>query len=75
MKRNNYKGRLALLKSMSRYDIKNALTYKYLPLSDREHGANIMIPPELLHTSGSGLIKHIFESLCNQIGSGKIEVA
>ena len=30
-----------------------------------------MMPPELLHTSGSGLIKYIFESLRNQIGSGK----
>ena len=71
VKRNNYKEGLAGLKSMSRYDIKNALTCKYLPLSDQEHGANIMMPPELLHTSGSGLIKYIFESLRNQIGSGK----
>ena len=30
-----------------------------------------MTPPELLHTSGQGLIKYIFESLSNQIGSGK----
>ena len=56
---------------MSRYDIKNALTCKYLPLSDYKHGANVMTPPKLLHTSGSGLIKYIFESLRNQIGSGK----
>ncbi len=31
-----------------------------------------MMPPELLHTSGSGLIKYIFKSLQLQIGSGKI---
>jgi len=30
-----------------------------------------MMPPELLHTSVSGLIKYIFESICIQIGSGK----
>ena len=31
-----------------------------------------MMPHKLLHTSGSGLIKYIFESLLsNQIGSGK----
>jgi hypothetical protein len=30
-----------------------------------------MMPPELFHTSGSGLIKYMFESLCMQIGSGK----
>jgi hypothetical protein len=31
-----------------------------------------MMHPELLHTSGSGLIKYIFKSLQLQIGSGKI---
>jgi hypothetical protein len=30
-----------------------------------------MMPPELLHTSGSGLIMYIFESLRDQIGGGK----
>ncbi len=30
-----------------------------------------MMPPELLHTSGSGLIKYMFESLRVQIGNGK----
>ncbi len=38
------------------YDIKNALTEKSLPLSDNIHGPYKMMPPELLHTSGSGLI-------------------
>jgi len=31
-----------------------------------------MMPPELLHTSGSGLILYMFESLQWQIGGGKI---
>jgi hypothetical protein len=31
-----------------------------------------MMPPELLHMSGSGLVKYILESLQLQIGSGKI---
>jgi hypothetical protein len=30
-----------------------------------------MMPPELLHTSGSGLIMYIFESLRDQMGGGK----
>ena len=30
-----------------------------------------MTPPELLHTSGSGIISYMFESLHVQIGSGK----
>ncbi len=31
-----------------------------------------IMPPELLHTSGSGLITYMFESLQWQIGGGKI---
>ncbi len=53
------------------YDIKNALTEKSLPLSDNIHGPYKMMPPELLHTSGSGLIMYIFESLRDQMGGGK----
>jgi hypothetical protein len=30
-----------------------------------------MMPPELLHTSGSGLIMYMFESLRVQVGGGK----
>jgi hypothetical protein len=37
----------------------NALTEKRLPLSDNIHGPYKMIPPELLHTSGSGLIIYV----------------
>ena len=59
------------LKLMSRYNINNALTDKYMPLSDNCHGPYGMMPPELLHTSGSGLIKYMFESLRAQLGSGK----
>jgi len=33
-------------KEMSRYDIKNALTKKYMPLSDNIHGPYCMMPPE-----------------------------
>ncbi len=36
-KRENLKEGLALLKSMSKYDIKNALTCKDLPLSDNDY--------------------------------------
>ena len=70
--RDNKKEGLMHLKRMSRYDIKNALCDKYMPLSDQTHGPYYMMPPELLHTSGSGLIKYMFESLQNQIGEGKI---
>jgi hypothetical protein len=53
--------------SISMYDIRNALTEKSLPLSDNIHGLYKMMPPELLHTSGSGLIKYMFESHRDQM--------
>jgi hypothetical protein len=58
-------------RSITMYDIRNALTEKSLPLSDNNHGPYTMMPPELLHTSGSGLIMHMFESLIDQMGGGK----
>jgi hypothetical protein len=42
-----------------------------MPLLDNCHGPYGMMPPELLHTSGSGLIKYMFESLRVQLESGK----
>ena len=44
---------------------------KSLPLSDNIHGPYKMMPPEQLHTSGSGLIIYMFESLRYQMGCGK----
>ncbi len=58
-------------RSISTYDIINALSEKSLPLSDNIHGPYKMTPPELLHTSDSGLIMHMFESLRDQMGGGK----
>jgi hypothetical protein len=58
-------------RSISMYDIRNALTEKSLPLSDNIHGPYKMLPSEQLHTSGSGLIMYMFESLRDQMGGGK----
>jgi hypothetical protein len=60
---------------MSMYDIINALTEKSLPLSDNIYGPYKMIPPELLHTSGSGLIMYMFESLRDHMGVEKTEIS
>jgi hypothetical protein len=57
--------------SISMYDIRHALTEKSLPISDNIHGPYKMMPPELLYTSGSGLIMYMFESLRDQMGGGK----
>ena len=57
--------------SVSMYDIINVLTEKSLPLSDNIHGPYKMMSPELWHTSGSGLIMYMFESLRDQMGGGK----
>jgi hypothetical protein len=72
LKRIDENQRLLKLKEMSGYDIKNAPTKKYMPLPDNIHGPYCIMPPDLLHTSGSGLIKYMLESLQWQIGSGKI---
>ncbi len=47
------------------------LPKKSLPLSDNIHGLYKMMPPELLHTSVSGLIMYMFESLRDQMGGEK----
>jgi hypothetical protein len=70
-KQDNEDARIEYYRLMSMYDIKNALTEKSLPLSENIHGPYKMIPPELLHTSGSGLIMYMFESLRDQKGGGK----
>ncbi len=43
-----------------------------MPLSDNVHGPYFMMPPKTLHTSGSGIIKNIFELLQLQIGDGRV---
>ena len=52
-----------MYKRMSKHDVRNILTDPNLPLSDKEHGPYRMMSPELLHTSGSGLIMYIFKAL------------
>ncbi len=72
LKSKNEKEGLMNLKLMSQYNINNTLfSDKYMPLLDYCHGPYGMMPLELLYTSGSGLIKYMFESLRAQLGSGK----
>ena len=71
LKQSNYELSLQRFKAISRYPIRNALTKRYMPLSDMHHGAYCMMPPELLHTSGSGLIMYMFKSLRYLMGGGK----
>ena len=58
-------------RSISTYDIRNALIDNNIHLSDSIHGPYKMFPPEMLHTSGSGLIMYMFESLRDQMGGGQ----
>ncbi len=62
-KQNDDDGGKQYFKSVSRYDIKNAFLQWFMPLSDNVHGPFRMMLPKLLHTSGSGLIMYMFESL------------
>ena len=57
--------------SMSTYNIENALHDNHLPLSNNVHGPYKMMPPELLHTSGSGLIMCMFKSLQHSMEGGQ----
>ena len=52
-----------IFKDISKHDIRNSLPEQDLPLSDLIDGPFHMFPPELLHTSGSGLIMYMFKSL------------
>ncbi len=71
IKLNNERKGQDLFKLISQYDIVNALTDKYMSLSDDCHGPCRMMSPELLHSSGSGLILYMFELLHVQIGCDK----
>jgi hypothetical protein len=73
-KQDNDEAGIEYYPSVSMYDIRNALTEKSLPLSDKIHRPYKMMPLEQLHTSGSGLIMYIFESLRDQMGGGKDRV-
>jgi hypothetical protein len=52
------------------YDIRNAFLEQFIPLLDNVNGLFRMMPPELLHTSGSELIMLMFESLRYHLGGG-----
>ena len=49
-----------VFRDISKHDIDNAFALPNMPLSDLIHGIYKISPLELLHTSGSGLIKYIF---------------
>ncbi len=65
------KAGMQMFQSMSRHCLTNALFQPNLPLWDTKHGANQMQPPEMLHTSDSGLITYMFESLQGLLLGGK----
>ncbi len=63
---------LLRFKQLSRHPIKNALTIKYMPLSDTNHGPSAVMPPELIHASMAGMLKYIFQSMQLYIGATKL---
>jgi hypothetical protein len=83
LKRIDENQELLKLKEISRYDIKNALTKTYMPLSDNIHGPYYMMPPELLcsnHYNGRLVVVRfvmiltncIFEYTC--LSKGRVNV-
>ncbi len=69
-KRNNNGGGIQYFKSVLMYNIKDVFLEQFIPLSDNVHDPFTMMPPELLHTSSSGLIMFMFESLRFHLGGG-----
>ena len=69
VKLNNKKDGEKMYKKMSKHDVRSVLTEPNLPLLDEVHGPYRMMPPELLHTSGSGLIMYMFMSLRLMFGN------
>ena len=67
--RNEQEG-IEFFRSISRYPIVNALLQPGLPLSDHMYGPFRMTPPELLHTSGAGLIMYLFQVMASRMGGG-----
>ncbi len=57
------------LKKLCKKNIVNA--FDDVPLSNVEHGLMGCIRAEMLHVSGTSLLKYIFVSLCDLIGSEK----
>ena len=62
--------KVLIFQQMSKDDVRNALTEKIIPLSDPIHEPYQMMPPEVLHTSGSGLVIYMFLSLRSMFGTG-----
>lgn len=54
---------------ISKKNIRNA--FDNVPLSDTIHGIFGAVPAEMLHVSGTGLLKYMFKCFCNLIGSDK----
>ena len=55
------------LANLSKTKIQNA--FEGVPLSDNVHGLLGIVPAEMLHISGTGLLKYLFKSLCELIGT------
>ena len=56
-------------KDMSRYDIETIFEHPDFPLSDDVHGANRMMPIEMLHGSWSGTMVYMLNTLGNMYGT------
>jgi hypothetical protein len=67
----NKKGGEAMFNLTSRHYLNSALFQRTLPLSDTKYGANIMMPPKILHVSDAVLIIYMQESLQGLISGGR----
>ena len=59
------------LSKMSMHEIVNAFTN--VPLSDLCHGIFGILPGEVLHVLGQGIIKYMFKCITNLLGPGDLK--
>ena len=65
----NEEEKKAVFRNISKHDIENAFTLPHMPLSNLIHGIFKMSPPEILHTSGTGIIKYVFQNMDDKLSA------
>ena len=56
------------MKELSCHHVDNTFHSNFVPMSDVVHGINGCMPPEGLHTFGSGIYTRVFKTLHDIIG-------
>ncbi len=58
------------MKEISKHKIENAFDNYFFPLSDNDYDIHGMVPPERLHTFGSGICETLLDTMHDVVGVG-----